>query len=125
MKGVANDSRFIELINIPEIIHPNDPNKRMRENSFEGSSRLSKEMELHNDIVGIKQMLYNSSTGKNKEKCWICVSQSNNSAPTIFKNANTLLGEKNRSAIIPTITGDIIAAMAAVLYASPICTPEK
>jgi hypothetical protein len=76
-------------------------------------------------MVGIKQIVYNNNTGKNSEKSLICVNQTNNSAPIIFKNAKTLLAEKNRSAIMPTITGDIMAAMAAVLYAKPICTPVK
>ena len=38
----------------------------------------------------------------------------------MFNEASTLFAEKKRSAIMPTITGDIMAAIAAVPYARPI-----
>lgn len=118
--GVEKDSIFRALIMRPEQIHPKEPNSLILENSFAVSFKLAKDIELVSDIVGIKQILYNSNTGKNREKDSILVSAKSRTAPKIFKNDNTLLGEKNRSAIIPTITGDIIAAIAAVLYARPI-----
>jgi hypothetical protein len=90
------------------------------ENSLAVSFKFANEIELVSDIVGIKQILYSNNKGKNKENDSIRVRAKSNIAPTIFRNANTLLGEKNLSAIIPTITGDMIAAIAAVLYASPI-----
>ncbi|MPN20226.1 hypothetical protein SDC9_167604 [bioreactor metagenome] len=43
------------------------------------------------------------------------VREKSSTAPTMFRNAGTLFAEKNRSAIIPTITGEMMAAMAAVL----------
>lgn len=114
-KGVEYISKPNALINRPEPIQPDDPNNLIRENSLPASVRFAKEIEFVNDIVGIKQILYNKSTGKNSEKVSIFVSQNSNIAPTIFRKANTLFAEKNLSAIIPTIIGDIMAAMAAVL----------
>ena len=81
---------------------------------MEGSLRFSNEIELHRDIVGIKQIVYANNTGKNNVKLSILVNQKRvKIAPIIFRKASTRLGEK-RSAIIPTKTGDIIAAIAAV-----------
>ena len=56
-KGVESVSKSNELINIPATIQPMEPNRRILENSLVGLARFSKEMELHSDIVGMKQML--------------------------------------------------------------------
>ena len=108
------------LIIKPEPIQPNEPKRRILENSLAGFDKFSIAIEFVSDIVGIKQMLYKSNTGKNSEKLVILVNKNRTSAPNMFRNASTLFAEKNRSAIIPTKTGDIIAAIAAVLYANPI-----
>ena len=34
-------------------IHPNEPNRRIRENSFPGSFKFENEIELHKAVVGI------------------------------------------------------------------------
>jgi len=55
--GVERASKLNALINTPAPIHPNEPNKRILENSLVGSLKFSNEIELVSDMVGMKQMV--------------------------------------------------------------------
>ena len=104
-------------------MNPMVPSTRMRGNSRPGSLMFANEMEFVSARVGMKQSVYARKIHAKLEKVVCVVARYNRAAPARCSPASIRSVATNRSAIMPTMNGEIMAAIAGIMYARPTSFP--